>query len=154
MFDRQRALEDEALRKWKVALEQYERRLAQPTCNYALRHVRRWIEDKQHLELKIAEIQAKRARDDVLLNQAQETAVQATPTAKRLAATIECPSAARRMEAYMKSKGIGLTEFANQVGTTDRTLRVFRKKGKVRRDIFKAIAEAMGTSKEALLKTD
>lgn len=71
--------------------------------------------------------------------------------ARRLTATIQSPTAARQMEAYLESKGIGQTEFANQVGTTDRTLRTFRKTGKVRRDIFKAIAKAMGTTKEALL---
>jgi hypothetical protein len=58
------------------------------------------------------------------------------------------------MEGYIKSTGIGQTEFANLARTTDRTLRAFRKTGKVRRDIFAAIAEAMGTTKEALLKPD
>jgi hypothetical protein len=156
MFDR-RANEDEALRNWRVALEQCERKLAQPTCNYALPHVRRWIEDKQHLQLKIAEIEAKRAREHAppaLGMQAPEPAAEPALNARRLTATIESPSAARQMEVYLKSKGIGQTEFANLVGTTDRTLWKFRKTGKVRRDIFKAIAEAMGTTKEALLKTD
>ena len=74
--------------------------------------------------------------------------------AKRLKATVTSPIAARRMEAYMVSKGIGQTEFAVQVGTTDRTLRTFRQKGKVRRDIFDAIAKAMGTTREALLKPE
>jgi len=72
--------------------------------------------------------------------------------AGRLMATIQSPTAARRMEAYLRCCGIGQTEFANRVGTTDRTLRTFRKTGKVRRDIFEAIAKAMGTTKEALLK--
>ena len=79
MFDR-RTNEDEALRNWRVALEQYKRMLEQPTCNHALPHVRRWIEDKQHLELKIAEVEAQRAREDalpVVIEQAQEPAVQA-----------------------------------------------------------------------------
>jgi hypothetical protein len=70
---------------------------------------------------------------------------------RRLTATIQSPPAAKRMEAYLKSKAIGQTEFATQVGTTDRTLRAFRKTGKVRRDIFEAIAKAMGMDKEALL---
>lgn len=73
-------------------------------------------------------------------------------TTERLTATIECPSAARKMEAYLKSKGIGLTEFAIQAQTTDRTLRTFRKTGKVRRDIFDNIAKTMGTTRDALLK--
>ncbi|MBZ5641154.1 MAG: hypothetical protein LAO19_00175 [Acidobacteriia bacterium] len=74
--------------------------------------------------------------------------------AKRLNVTIGSPIAARRMEAYLESKGIGLTEFASRIGTTDRTLRTFRKTGRVRRDIFEAIAKAMGTTKETLLKSE
>jgi hypothetical protein len=72
----------------------------------------------------------------------------------RLQATVTSLDAAHCMEAYMQSKGIGQTEFAVQVGTTDRTLRSFRKTGKVRRDIFDAIAKAIGTTREALLKSE
>jgi hypothetical protein len=72
----------------------------------------------------------------------------------RLRATVYCPSAARKMEAHLESKGIGQTDFASRVGTTDRTLRAFRKTGKVRRDIFESIAKTMGTTKEALLKPE
>jgi hypothetical protein len=72
---------------------------------------------------------------------------------KRMPATITSPIAARRMESYMASKGIGQTEFAVQIGTTDRTLRTFSKTGKVRRDIFNCIAQAMGTTKAELLKS-
>lgn len=71
---------------------------------------------------------------------------------KRLSATITCPNAARRMEAYLESKGMSQTTFANQVGTTDRTLRSFRQTGKVRRDIFDSIAKIMNIPKEELLK--
>lgn len=70
----------------------------------------------------------------------------------RMPSTIESPSAARKMEAYIAAKGIGLTDFASTAGTTDRTLRNFRKTGKVRRGILAGIASAMGTSKEELLK--
>jgi hypothetical protein len=56
------------------------------------------------------------------------------------------------METYLREKGIGQTEFAIQAQTTDRTLRNFRKTGKVRRDILASIASAMGTTKEKLLK--
>jgi hypothetical protein len=73
---------------------------------------------------------------------------------KRLRGTITSPIAARRMEDYMESKGTGATEFAGLVGTTDRTLRAFRKTGKLRRDIFDAVANAMGTTREALLKPE
>ena len=70
----------------------------------------------------------------------------------RMRATITSKIAARRMEAYLEAKNIGLTEFAIQAQTTDRTLRSFRKTGKVRRDIFDNIAKAMGTTRDALLK--
>jgi hypothetical protein len=71
---------------------------------------------------------------------------------KRLRATVNSPIAARKMEKHLESRCIGLTDFAVTVGTTDRTLRSFRKTGKVRRDIFESIAKQMGTTKEALLK--
>jgi hypothetical protein len=73
---------------------------------------------------------------------------------KRLRATVNSPIAARKMEIYLNAKCIGQTDFASTVGTTDRTLRSFRKTGKVRRDIFESIANAMGTTKEALLRPE
>jgi hypothetical protein len=57
------------------------------------------------------------------------------------------------MEAYMESHG-GQTAFATKVGTTDRTLRSFRKTGRVRRDIFKNIAGAMDIRPDELLKPE
>lgn len=71
---------------------------------------------------------------------------------KRLKATVVSRTAARKMEKYLDCKGIGQTDFATTVGTTDRTLRSFRKTGKVRRDILESIAKHMGTTKEALLE--
>jgi hypothetical protein len=76
------------------------------------------------------------------------------PAKKRLTAKIGSPMSVKRMEAYLQSTGMGQTEFATQVGTTDRTLRAFRRNGKVRRDIFNNIAKAMGTTREELLKPD
>jgi hypothetical protein len=70
---------------------------------------------------------------------------------KRLSAMANSPIAAKKMEVYLDAKSIGLTDFAASVGTTDRTLRSFRKTGKVRRDIFESIAKQMGTTKEDLL---
>jgi plasmid maintenance system antidote protein VapI len=58
------------------------------------------------------------------------------------------------METYLNAKGIGQTDFASTIGTTDRTLRSFRRTGKVRRDMFESIAKAMGTTKEALLRPE
>jgi hypothetical protein len=69
----------------------------------------------------------------------------------RLPSTVTSPPAARKLEAYIQRTGIGLTEFATRIGTTDRTLRSFRKTGKIRRSIFEGIAKAMGTTKESLL---
>ena len=74
------------------------------------------------------------------------------PTRPRLSAMITSPGSAKRMEEYITSRGMGMTEFATKAGTTDRTLRAFRKTGKVRRDIFASIASAMNTTKEELLK--
>jgi hypothetical protein len=71
---------------------------------------------------------------------------------ERLPARASCPNAVAKVDAYLKSKGIGLTEFAIQAGTTDRTLRRFRATGKVRRDILDGIAAAIGLSRETLLK--
>ena len=75
----------------------------------------------------------------------------ATPKAVRLSSMIECPSAARKLEKFLHEKGISPAEFAGRAQTTDRTLRNFRKTGRVRRDIFGKIAKAMGTKTEKLL---
>jgi hypothetical protein len=69
----------------------------------------------------------------------------------RLSSSITNPAAARKMEAYIQANGIGLTAFAIQAQTTDRTLRRFRQSGKIRRDIFENIAKAMNTSKDDLI---
>jgi hypothetical protein len=73
---------------------------------------------------------------------------------RRLQSAISSPSAARRMEAYLESNPMKRTAFAVQAQTTDRTLRSFRKTGKVRRDIFENIARAMGITPEALLNPE
>jgi len=65
---------------------------------------------------------------------------------------VESPAAARCMETYIKSKGLSLTVFASRVGTTDRTLRSFRKTGKIRCGIFDAIANEMKKTKDELMK--
>jgi hypothetical protein len=64
------------------------------------------------------------------------------------------PIAARRMTEYIDSSGSTLSKFAEQVKTTPRTLRRFRKTGKVQRVILDAIAGAMGSTREALLKPE
>ena len=76
------------------------------------------------------------------------------PPKGRLRGTITSPIGARRMEAFIEATGKGQTEFAITAGTTDRTLRNFRKKGTVRRDIFDGIAEAMGITRDELMKPE
>jgi len=73
---------------------------------------------------------------------------------KRLSSVVMSPIAARRVEAYIDSGVVTLTEFASKAGTTDRTIRAFRRTGKVRRQIFDGIARAMGTTRESLLKPE
>jgi hypothetical protein len=71
----------------------------------------------------------------------------------RLVPSVDSPLAARRMEAYIQSHD-GPSKFAVQANTTERTIRNFRKTGRVRRDIFKNIADAMDTTPEELLKPE
>jgi len=73
---------------------------------------------------------------------------------ERLSGSINCPSAAKRMVEHLNSKAIGLTDFASSIGTTDRTLRAFRRTGRVRRSIFGAIAKGMNITSEELLKAE
>jgi len=74
------------------------------------------------------------------------------PERKRFSALVTSKSAARKLEEFVEARGIGFTEFAIQAGTTDRTIRKFRKTGRVRRDIFHNIAKVMGLKVEDLLK--
>jgi hypothetical protein len=72
---------------------------------------------------------------------------------RRWKASVGTHAAARRMEAYIESKGLDLKGFARRAGTTDRTLRKFRKTGLVRRSVFDEIARAMGLTRDELLKS-
>jgi len=74
--------------------------------------------------------------------------------AQRLPRSITSKGAAKRLEEYLTRNHIGQTEFAIKAGITDRTLRTFRNTGKVRRGTFDAIAKAMGTTREDLLKPE
>jgi hypothetical protein len=70
---------------------------------------------------------------------------------QRVSASVHSPGAALKMEAYMKAKGLGQTEFAIQANTTDKTIRKFRQTGSIKRSILADIARAMGSTKEELL---
>ena len=74
--------------------------------------------------------------------------------AKRLSGTVFSPTAARRMETYFGRTGLGQTKFAVKVGCSEKTLRNFRKTGKVRSDILAEIAQAMHTTPEELLRSE
>jgi hypothetical protein len=74
-----------------------------------------------------------------------------TPNRKRWSAMIDSPSAVRKVEAFVRKKGLGWTEFASRVQTTDRTLRNFRKTNQLSRSILTTIAEEMGTTLEDLM---
>ena len=78
----------------------------------------------------------------------------APPVTKRLSTTVASPIAARRMERYLERHSLGQNEFARRVGRSEKTLRNFRKTGKVRRGILAEIAQAMQTTPEELLKPE
>jgi hypothetical protein len=71
---------------------------------------------------------------------------------RRMPATVTSTLAARRVEDYIKSKGMGLSEFSAAAQLTERTLLKFRRTGTVRRDRFDAIAKAMGMTREQLIE--
>jgi hypothetical protein len=73
---------------------------------------------------------------------------------KHLSATVTSPIAARRMERYLELYNLGQNEFAIRVGCSEKTLRNFRKTGRVRRVILAEIAQAMHTTPEELLKPE
>ena len=72
---------------------------------------------------------------------------------KRLPATITSQLAAARLDAYLRKNNIGQAEFATRAQTTERTLRSFRKNGKLRRDLFDNVAKQMGLTRDELLKS-
>ncbi len=66
--------------------------------------------------------------------------------------SIGTPEAVNAAMAYMGSKGLTETQFGNQFQSTDRTVRNFRKSGKMRRSTFEAVATSMGLTIEQLLR--
>lgn len=71
---------------------------------------------------------------------------------KRLPRSIGTPESVSAAIAYMESKGLTETQFGNQFQSTDRTVRNFRKSGKIRRSTFEAMAKSMGLTIEQLLR--
>lgn len=72
--------------------------------------------------------------------------------AKRLPRSIGTVEAVAAAIKYMESKGLTETQFGNQFQSTDRTVRSFRKSGKMRRSTFEAMAKSMGLTIEELLR--
>jgi lambda repressor-like predicted transcriptional regulator len=71
--------------------------------------------------------------------------------AKKTKGTLHSPAAVAKLETYVKKRGMSYTEFATEAGTSDKTLRGFRKTSRVRRYVFDGIAKAMGLTREQLL---
>lgn len=97
--------------------------------------------------------------DDQVLAAAGLASLPATPrfsrpttTPKRLPQSIGTPEAVNAAVAYMGSKGLTETQFGIQFQSTDRTVRNFRKSGKMRRSTFEAMAKSMGLTIEQLLR--
>ena len=83
----------------------------------------------------------------------QQPETETIPKPRRASATVTNAPAARRMQDYIESMGLGQEEFARSAQTTARTLLSFRKTGKVRRDIFDDIARAMGLTRDQLMNS-
>jgi DNA-binding Xre family transcriptional regulator len=108
------------------------------------------------LDLEEAQLKERHSRELLALieeeiGKAKPTEPNTSPEMKRFGSMVMSRSAVNKMEAYLESKGIGLTDFASSAGTTDRTLRRFRKTGRVRRDILRGVAQAMGLEIDDLL---
>jgi hypothetical protein len=90
----------------------------------------------------------------IRLHEPEQMATPLKEPRRRLRSTVESVAAARRLETFLGKSGIGQTEFAISIGTTDRTLRNFRSTGRIRRDLFEAMAREMGLTKEQLLMSE
>jgi hypothetical protein len=131
-------------------------RVCVASATFCSRLERKAVTEAGRLTTSEKHVESSRAQNNAKLTQSLEgksknSTASTEKRVKRLSATVNSPIAARKLETYLDAKGIGLTDFASRVGTTDRTLRSFRKCGKVRRDIFESIAKHMGTTKEVLL---
>lgn len=68
----------------------------------------------------------------------------------RLTGIVDSPVAASRTESHLRKKNILQRDFAIAVGCNERTLRRFRRNGKIRRDLLVSIAREMGLTLEQL----
>jgi len=86
-----------------------------------------------------------------IATQESDLGTRAVIRAPRSAGTVSSREAVNRVDAYLRENAIGLTAFATKVRMADRTLRNFRRTGKIRRDLFHAI-KAMGLTPEELMR--
>jgi uncharacterized FAD-dependent dehydrogenase len=105
--------------------------------------------------IEAAELKERQSRELLALIEERDGAAlfvpeDLTPRQKRFTGTVTSPLVARRLEEFIESKGMSFAEFAKQVNTTDRTIRQFRRTGKVRREIFRGIVKAIGLKPEDL----
>jgi hypothetical protein len=70
----------------------------------------------------------------------------------RMSRSLGTPEAVRVMTEYLQHSGLTDTEFGNRFNTTDKTVRNFRRSGKVRRSTFEAMAKSLGLTTEELLR--
>ncbi len=75
------------------------------------------------------------------------------PSAVRGRSIVSMPAAARTRR-FIERRDMTITDFANQVGTTGRTMSRFLSTGKVTKSIFDQIAAFQGTSRAELLADD
>ncbi len=75
-------------------------------------------------------------------------------TRYRAPRSIGSEEAVRAVRTYIEKRGWGITTFATQCGTRDRTITNFFKAHKVRRTLFEAMAKEIGVSVEQLLHGD
>lgn len=75
-------------------------------------------------------------------------------TGKRWSALIHSSVAVERMERYVRAKNLEWSDFASSAGTTDRTLRSFRKHKCAKRNTLAGIAKGMNMTLDELIKPD
>jgi hypothetical protein len=74
------------------------------------------------------------------------------PPRQRMSRSLGTPEAVQAVTQYLERTQMTDTEFGNQFQTTDKTVRTFRRSGKVRRSTFVAMAKSMGLTSDQLLR--
>jgi hypothetical protein len=73
---------------------------------------------------------------------------------KRMSRSLGTPAAVKVVTEYLEHRSLTDTHFGNEFNSTDRTVRNFRKTGKMRRSTFEEMARCMGLTVEELLRGD